>query len=76
MCLAEPRRVVSVGQNTARIAMGAREREVSRAFVPDVQPGDYVLVAGDVIVERLDAEEATTRLQIFGELEEYLSERA
>jgi hydrogenase maturation factor len=75
MCLAQPRQVISVSGETALIRMGTRERVVSCAFAPDVQAGDYVIVAGDVIVERLDPVEAKARREIFGELEEYLGER-
>lgn len=74
MCLAQPRRVTAVGSETVRILAGTREREVSTLFVPDLQVGDYVIVAGDVVVERLDPAEAEERLAIFDELEAYLHE--
>jgi hydrogenase expression/formation protein HypC len=76
MCLAQPREVVSVGAETARVRTGGREREVSTMLVPDLRVGDYVIVAGDIVVERLDPAEAEVRLAIFDELEKYTDERA
>lgn len=74
MCLAQPRRVTAVGPESVRILVGTREREVSTLLVPDLQVGDYVIVAGGVVVERLDPAEAVARLAIFEELEAYLHE--
>ena len=76
MCLAEPREVIEVGGQTARIRSGARERVVSTLLVPDLQVGDYVIVAGDVVVERLDPLEAETRRALFDELEAHVHENA
>ena len=72
MCLAEPREVTEVGAQTARIRSGGREREVSTLLVPDLRAGDYVIVAGDVVVERLDPLEAETRRALFDELEAHV----
>jgi hydrogenase expression/formation protein HypC len=72
MCLAEPREVTEVGAQTARIRSGGREREVSTLLVPDLRVGDYVIVAGDVVVERIDPLEAETRRALFDELEAHV----
>jgi hydrogenase assembly chaperone HypC/HupF len=76
MCLAEPREVTAVGAQTARIRSGGREREVSTLLVPDLHVGDYVIVAGDVVVERLDPLEAETRRALFDELEAHAHDNA
>jgi hydrogenase assembly chaperone HypC/HupF len=72
MCLAEPREVIVVDAQTARIRADGREREVSTLLVPDLHVGDYVIVAGDVVIERLDPLEAETRRALFDELEAHV----
>lgn len=63
MCLAVPGEVVSVsGTDTltrkGSVRFGEAVREVSLAYVPDVRPGDYVLVHVGFAIGRIDAEEA------------------
>ena len=58
MCLTAPARVLAVGAGEATVLLGGRERRASTLVVPEVQPGDWVLVAAGTILERIDQAEA------------------
>jgi hydrogenase expression/formation protein HypC len=74
MCLAVPGRVVEVDADGAVVEVRGRSRHAATLLVPDVRPGDYVLLAGGMIVERLSEEEARARLELFASLLEVLDE--
>lgn len=54
----------------ARVEFGGALREVSLAFVPEAQLGDYVVVHVGVAISRLDEREAEATLQLLGQLGE------
>ena len=61
MCLGIPGRVLSVGDDELRggkVAFGAVVKEVCLAYVPEVRPGDYVIVHVGFAISRVDEEEA------------------
>jgi hydrogenase assembly chaperone HypC/HupF len=58
MCLTAPARIERVDDDRATVRVGQRTLSVSAATVPDALPGDWVLVAGGVIVRRIDPERA------------------
>jgi hydrogenase expression/formation protein HypC len=68
MCLAIPGKVLSVegGDPALRMAKvdfcGIR-RDISLAFTPEVQTGDYVLVHAGFSLNRIDEEEAARTLE-------------
>ena len=74
MCLAIPGKVVAIrgGEGFDRRGTvdydGARQ-EVTLAYLPDVQVGDYVLVHVGFAMTKLDAGEAERILQDLRELE-------
>ncbi|MBK8481342.1 MAG: HypC/HybG/HupF family hydrogenase formation chaperone [Proteobacteria bacterium] len=74
MCLAVPGRILSLSGSelarAARVDFGGAVREVSLAFVPEAQLGDYVVVHVGVAISRLDEEEAAATLQLLGQLGE------
>ena len=73
MCLAVPLKIESVDGNTAVAeAMGVR-REIRVDFIPDPQPGDYVMVHAGFAIERLPGEEALETLELWEELEHAVS---
>ncbi len=74
MCLAIPGRVAEVGPEWAEVAYGERRRRASTLLMPDIRVGEYVLVSGGMIVDRLSEEEAQERLALFDELAEVLDE--
>lgn len=58
MCIGFPGMVVAVDELGATVAQDGRLRRASTLLIPDIAPGDHVLVAAGSIVERLDANEA------------------
>lgn len=77
MCLAVPGRLLEVsGEDLARsgrVSFGGIVREVSLACMPEVQPGEYVLVHAGLAIGSIDEEEAERvfrYLEELGELEE------
>ena len=63
MCLAVPGRILTRSDGDAlarkgRVDFGGIVKEVSLAFVPEAQPGDYVLVHVGLAISRVDEAEA------------------
>jgi hydrogenase expression/formation protein HypC len=77
MCLAVPGKIVetfeSGSQRVGKVQFGGVTRSVHLDFVPDAQPGDYVIVhVGFAIskVEQAEAERTYAVLEEMGALEE------
>ncbi len=77
MCLAVPGKVLSTAgadlDRTGRVSFGGVVREVSLAYVPEAEPGDYVIVHVGFALSRLDEAEAARvfeHLRELGELAE------
>jgi hydrogenase expression/formation protein HypC len=72
MCLAIPGKVVEIiGQDMmrmSRVDFGGVTRDVSLAYLPDVQAGDYVIVHAGFAISQLDEEEAHETLRLLAEL--------
>ncbi len=72
MCLAVPGKVISISGDeplyrTGKVDFGGIIKEVSLAYIPDVQIGEYVIVHVGVALSKVDAAEAE---QVF----EYLAQ--
>ena len=72
MCLAVPGKVISISGDeplyrTGKVDFGGIVKEVSLAYIPDVQIGEYVIVHVGVALSKVDAAEAA---QVF----EYLAQ--
>lgn len=75
MCLAVPGRLVEVHEHAGMLRAGKVDfsgvvREVNLAFVPEAEPGDYVLVHVGVALSRVDEEEANKVFEYLRELGE------
>lgn len=74
MCLAVPGRVVEVWDaDTTRMAnvdFGGIVKEVSVAFVPDIEPGEYAIVHVGFALQKLDEASALETLRVFENLGE------
>jgi hydrogenase expression/formation protein HypC len=77
MCLAIPGKILSIqGEDfsrSARVSFGGLVRDVSLAYVPEADVGDYVIVHVGFAISLLDEEEATRTLEYLkqmGELDE------
>ncbi len=71
MCLAVPGQVLSISQGddplmmTGKVSFGGVVKEVSLAYVPEVQIGDYVIVHVGFALSIVDQEAAQETLSIF-----------
>jgi len=77
MCLAVPGKVLSIDgkdlARRARVSFGGIAKEVSLAYLPEAQVGDYVIVHVGFAISMLDEEEALRSLEYLrnmGELAE------
>lgn len=78
MCLAVPGKVMEISKGESetmvpgKVSFSGVIKEVNLCFVPDVQPGDYVLVHVGValaIVDEIEAQKTLEYLKIMGEEE-------
>ena len=58
MCLAVPGRIFEVAGMTARVDFCGAERTVLIDLLPDLKPGEYVLVHAGFAIQRLEPSEA------------------
>lgn len=75
MCLAVPGKVVSISgedplMRTAKIDFGGILKEASLAYVPEVKPGDYVIVHVGFAISKVDEEEALKVFEYLKEMDE------
>jgi hydrogenase expression/formation protein HypC len=75
MCLAVPGKITSISGDeplarTARVDFGGILKEVSLAFVPEAEPGDYIIVHAGFALSRVDEEEAGKVFEYLREMEE------
>jgi hydrogenase expression/formation protein HypC len=72
MCLAIPGKVIEIDSanmmRMSRVDFGGITREISLAYLPDVQVNDYVIVHAGFAISQLDEEEAHETLQLLAEL--------
>ena len=68
MCLGIPGQVVErLGDDLARVDVSGVRRDVSLAFTPEVEVGDWVLIHVGFALARIDEEEARSTLELIGE---------
>ena len=74
MCLAIPGKILSIqGEDFARsaqVSFGGILRDVSLAYVPEAEVGDYVIVHAGFAISLLDEEEATRTLEYLKQMGE------
>ncbi|MFL7792035.1 MAG: HypC/HybG/HupF family hydrogenase formation chaperone [Anaerolineae bacterium] len=72
MCLAIPGKVIEIDSanmmRMSRVDFGGITREISLAYLPDVQVDDYVIVHAGFAISQLDEEEAHETLRLLAEL--------
>ncbi|HIX93855.1 MAG TPA: HypC/HybG/HupF family hydrogenase formation chaperone [Candidatus Gemmiger excrementipullorum] len=62
MCLAVPLKIVSVDGKRAVGEAGGLTQTLRVDFLPDIQPGDYVMVHAGFAIERLSEQQARENL--------------
>lgn len=71
MCLAVPMLIETVKPDgTAVVAMEGVSHTVNVSLVEEPAPGDYVIIHAGFAIEKLNIQEAETRLALFAELAE------
>ena len=72
MCLGIPARVMDIRESgdlkIALVDFEGAVMEVDATFIPDLRPGDYVIIHAGMAIERLDPKEAEESLKIWKEL--------
>lgn len=72
MCLAVPGKVLEAEDagigRIAKVEFGGITRQVRLDFVPEVQPGDYVLVHVGFAISRVEPEEARHTYELLRQL--------
>jgi len=74
MCLGIPGVVVEVKDTIAIVDFGGVKREVDSLLVPNIKPGDYVIVHAGAIISKLSPEEAEETIKAWREVLEALYE--
>jgi hydrogenase expression/formation protein HypC len=64
MCLAVPARLVSRDQDQGVVDLNGNRIQVSTILVPEVQPGDWVLVHAGFALQTLEEEDAAQTWRI------------
>lgn len=69
MCLAVPMQIKAIPAPHRGICdLDGSRQEVDLSLIEDPQLGDYVIIHAGFAIERLDPDEADTRLELFEEL--------
>lgn len=73
MCLGVPGKVVDIvrhelGMQMGRVQFGGIVKEVCLSFLPDIEPGEYVIVHAGFAISRIDEEEAAKTLEILRQM--------
>ncbi len=78
MCLAIPGKVLDIDRTAipvmGKVSFGGIQKEVCLEWLPEVQPGDYVIVHVGFAISRMDEQEALETLKLFREIEEGFDE--
>ncbi len=76
MCLAVPGKVVSIQdsdnvlQRSGKVSFGGIQKQVSLAYVPDIQIGEYVIVHAGFALNRVDEAEAQEVFEYLRQIDE------
>lgn len=68
MCLAIPAKVISIEGESAVVSIEDVEYKASLLLLPDVNPGDYVMLHAGFAIEKVDPDRAAETLQLFKEI--------
>ena len=69
MCLAVPGKVIEVNGPLAVVDFGGVKREVRLDLLPDIKPGDWVIVHTGFAIEKLEEKRAKEILEAWAEVE-------
>ena len=72
MCLALPMKITTIEGPKATGEAGGLSREIRLDFLPQAQPGDYVMVHAGFAIQRLTEEEALENIRLLEEIKDAL----
>jgi len=70
LCLGVPGKVIEVKEGTAVVDINGIKREVDALLVPEVKPGDYVIVHAGTIISIISEEDYWETMKLLKELVE------
>lgn len=68
MCLAIPAKVVSIEGDSAVVSIEDVEYKASLLLLPDVKPGEYVMLHAGFVIEKVDPDQAAETLRLLREI--------
>ncbi|MBE0647767.1 MAG: HypC/HybG/HupF family hydrogenase formation chaperone [Bacteroidales bacterium] len=71
MCLGVPARVIHIDGPEATVVLGSVEYKASLLLLPDVNPGDYILLHAGFAIEKIDEREAAETIRLFNEISNF-----
>jgi hydrogenase expression/formation protein HypC len=78
MCLAIPGKVIEIESSTrprmGKASFGGIQKRICLEWLPDVRPGDYVIVHVGFAIGRMDEAEAKRTLDLFGRIGDGMEE--
>lgn len=79
MCLGLPGKIIEIHKEAEGTVIGKavflnRVQSVSLSYLPDIRVGDYVIVHYGFATERIQADEASDRIKLQQEIDEFLAE--
>jgi len=76
MCLAIPARILSINGSSADLDMVGNRLSADISMVPEVVPGDFVMIHAGFAIQKYDEAEALSTLEILREYAGLLEEEA
>lgn len=67
MCLAIPSKVIKIKGKQAKVQAGEHQHQVDLSLLKDVKVGDYLLVHGDLAINKVSKTEAEKILKMVNE---------
>lgn len=72
MCLALPMKLIKRDGDRAMGEAGGITREIRLDFLPEAEPGDYVMVHAGFAIQRMTEEEALENVKLLEEIRDAL----
>ncbi|MGN0986299.1 MAG: HypC/HybG/HupF family hydrogenase formation chaperone [Otoolea sp.] len=72
MCLALPMKLIKRDGSRAMGEAGGITREIRLDFLPEAEPGDYVMVHAGFAIQRMTEEEALENVKLLEEIRDAL----